>query len=97
MHRLLKSLYIRRVSAYMFAIFRDVAFSSTCITILNTRCHNSLAVMSCIWMIPTYLIYSTSLCGVGLVNVLEDAVYLLSRYILMGTATVVTGMYNRLN
>jgi hypothetical protein len=26
MHRLLKSLHIQRVSAYMFAIFRDVTF-----------------------------------------------------------------------
>jgi hypothetical protein len=49
MHRLLKSLYIRRVSAdYMFAIFRDVT-SSICIAILITSCHNSLAVMSLIY------------------------------------------------
>jgi hypothetical protein len=75
-------------------------FSCTCITILNTRCHNSLAVMSHIQKKPIYSIYSTSLCGVGLVNVLEDAMYLVSRYILMGTATVVIvvcAMYHRLS
>jgi hypothetical protein len=66
MHHLLKSFHIQRVSAYMFAIFRDVTFSSTCITILNTSCHNSLAVLSHIYVKPIYLIYSTSLCGVGL-------------------------------